>query len=150
MPTIKKILAPIDFTETAEHALDYAVDLAASLGAVVQVVYVYEPPVYSFAEAVLIAPPEMAAKISDKAQQLLDAAVESRRARCPSISGVLLNGAAWEEIGRLAAEQKFDLIVMGTHGRRGIPRALLGSVAEKVLRTSTVPVLAVRPAPQSS
>jgi nucleotide-binding universal stress UspA family protein len=143
MPTLKKILAPIDFTDTSNHALDYAVDLAAVLGATVTVVHVYEPPVYSFADAVLVAPPELAAKISDKAQQLLDAAVNRHRKQCPTISGALVHGAAWEEIGRLAAEQNFDLIVMGTHGRRGLPRAILGSVAEKVLRTSTVPVLTV-------
>jgi nucleotide-binding universal stress UspA family protein len=85
----------------------------------------------------------MAAKISDKAQQMLDEAVNSRRKRCPAISGILLNGAAWDEIGRVAVEQNADLIVMGTHGRRGLPRAILGSVAERVIRTSTVPVLTV-------
>ena len=59
------------------------------------------------------------------------------------MTGVILNGAAWEEIGRLAAEEGTDLIVMGTHGRKGLPRAILGSVAERVIRTSSVPVLTV-------
>jgi nucleotide-binding universal stress UspA family protein len=143
MLTIKKILAPIDFTETSSLALDYAVDLAVALGAAVSVLHVYQPLVYSFPDAVLVAPPDMAAKISDKAQQMLDEAVNSRRKRCPATSGILLNGAAWDEIGRVAVEQNADLIVMGTHGRRGLPRAILGSVAERVIRTSTVPVLTV-------
>lgn len=143
MLTIKKILAPIDFTETSAHALDYAVDLAVAVGAAVSVVHVYQPLVYSFPDAVLVAPPETAAKISDKAQQMLDEAVKSRQKRCPAISSILLNGAAWEEIVRWAKEQNADLIVMGTHGRRGLPRAILGSVAERVIRTSSVPVLTV-------
>lgn len=144
MPTIEKILAPIDFTDTSTHALDYAVDLAAVLGATVYVIHVFEPPVYSFADAVLVVPPDLTVKLSDKAQQLLDRAVESRRKRWPSISGVVVKGAAWEEIGRWAEEKNIDIIVMGTHGRRGLPRAILGSVAEKVLRTSRVPVLTVQ------
>jgi nucleotide-binding universal stress UspA family protein len=143
MLPIKKILAPIDFTETSRHALDYAVELAVALGATVSIVHVFQPLVYSFPDAVLVAPPDTAAKISDKAQQMLDEAVDSHQQRCPGISGILLNGSAWEEIGRLAAEQNADLIVMGTHGRRGLPRAFLGSVAERVVRTSSVPVLTV-------
>ena len=143
MLLIKKILVPIDFTETSARALDSAVDLAQVLDAAVLVVHVYQPPVYSFPDAVLVAPPEMAAKISDKAQRMLDEAVNSRRQRCKAIDGVLVTGAAWEEIGRLAEEQGAHLIVMGTHGRRGLPRAILGSVAERVIRTSTVPVLTV-------
>jgi nucleotide-binding universal stress UspA family protein len=143
MMTIKKIMVPIDFTQTSTHALDYAVDLAIVLGASVSVLHVYQPLVYSFPDTVLVAPPDVATKISDKSQQMLDEAVNSRRQRCPAISGILLNGSAWEEIGRSAAEQNADLIVMGTHGRRGLPRAILGSVAERVIRTSSVPVLTV-------
>jgi nucleotide-binding universal stress UspA family protein len=134
---------PIDFTETSAHALDYAVDLAVGLGATVCVAHIYQPPVYSFPDAVLVAPPELAAKIADKAQQLIDEAVNSRRPRCPAITGVVINGAPWEEIGRIATQQGADLIVMGTHGRKGLPRAILGSVAERVIRTSMVPVLTV-------
>jgi nucleotide-binding universal stress UspA family protein len=58
----------------------------------------------------------------------------------------LLTGDAWHEIVKLAEEGQFDLIVMGTHGRTGIKHALMGSVAEKVLRKATCPVLTVRAA----
>jgi nucleotide-binding universal stress UspA family protein len=145
MPTIKKILVPVDFTESSNHALDYAVDLAVALGAAVSVLHVFQPPVYNIADAVIVAPPAMAVEISDKAQQMLDSAMNSRRKRCPGISGAVVTGAPWEEIGRLAVEQNADLIVMGTHGRRGLSRAILGSVAERVVRTSKVPVLTVGP-----
>jgi nucleotide-binding universal stress UspA family protein len=59
------------------------------------------------------------------------------------LSAALLSGNPWEEIGKVAKTEHADLIVMGTHGRRGMARAILGSVAEQVIRTSTVPVLVV-------
>lgn len=150
MLSIKKILAPIDFTETSARALDYAVDLAAVLGAAVTVIHVYQVTVYSFPDAVVVAPPTLAAEISNTAQKALDAAISSRRERCPLISSLLLTGNPWEEICRVAVEQSADLIVMGTHGRHGFMRALLGSVAERVIRVSTVPVLAVHGPPDAS
>jgi nucleotide-binding universal stress UspA family protein len=56
----------------------------------------------------------------------------------------LREGAAWREIDAFARERQVDLIVVGSHGRRGLPRALLGSVAEKIVRTAACPVLVVR------
>ena len=144
MPSIKKILAPIDFSEVSNRALDYAVDLAAQVKASVSVVHVYEIPIYTFPEGAYITPPDVAAGLADKAQKSLDAAVSARRDRGVEISGTLTNGSPREEILRLAKEGHADLIVMGTHGRRGLPRAIMGSVAERVLRTSEIPVLTIR------
>ena len=56
------------------------------------------------------------------------------------MDGVLREGIAWEEINKVAEELQVDLVVIGTHGRKGLARALLGSVAEKVVRTSHRPV----------
>jgi len=144
MLTIKKILAPIDFSEVSNRSLDYAVDLAAQVKAAVSVVHVYEIPVYAFPEGAIITPPDVAAELADRAQKSLDAAVAARKGRGVEISGTLTNGSAREEILRLAKEGNADLIVMGTHGRRGLPRAIMGSVAERVIRTSEIPVLTVR------
>jgi nucleotide-binding universal stress UspA family protein len=149
MTSIKKILAPIDFSEVSNRSLDYAVDLAAQINAAVLVVHVYEIPVYGFPEGAIITPPDVAADLADRAQKSLDAAVSARRQRGVEISGTLSNGSPREEILRLAKECHADIIVMGTHGRRGLPRALLGSVAERVVRTSEIPVLTVR-GPQES
>jgi len=140
---IATILAPIDFSETSMQALDYAVDLAAKVGATVKVVHVYQIPLYSFPDGVIVAPAELAAELSDKAQKNLDTTVAARKNRGVEISGLLVSGVSWEEISDLASKSQADLIVMGTHGRHGIQRALLGSVAEKVIRSSTVPVLVV-------
>jgi nucleotide-binding universal stress UspA family protein len=144
MPSIKKILAPIDFSEVSNRSLDYAVDLAAQIKAAVWVVHIYEIPVYAFPEGAIITPPDIAADLADRAQKSLDAAVAARRDRGVQISGTLTNGGPREEILRLAKEGNVDLIVMGTHGRRGVPRAILGSVAERVIRMSDIPVLTIR------
>jgi nucleotide-binding universal stress UspA family protein len=146
MRPIKRILAPIDFTDASNASLEYAMDLAAALGAAVSVVHVYQIPMYSFPDGAIITSSELAAQLSDTAQKNLDAAVHNHQKRGSSASGTLVSGNPSEEIVRLAQLEKADLIVMGTHGRRGLSRALLGSVAEQVLRTSPVPVLAVRSA----
>src|SRR6185295_15875858 len=126
MIPIKKILAPIAFDHAPSESLDYAVQLAHQLGASVCVVHVYPIPVYSFPEGVLITSAEMAAQLSEVAQKHLDDAVASRQGRGVKLSSLLVTGNAWEEIGKIAKSENFDLIVMGTHGRRGMSRALFG------------------------
>lgn len=141
MLSVQRILVPVDFSEKSDRALDYAIELAKKLEARITVVHAYEIPVYGFSDASVVATPDLAARLSDSAQKTLDALVESRRDRGVPIDGVLRNGVAWEEIEAVAKEGKADLIVIGTRGRRGLARALLGSVAESVIRTSDVPVL---------
>jgi nucleotide-binding universal stress UspA family protein len=143
MVPIKKILVPIDFSETSNHALDYAIDLAKSLGASITVAHSYVIPLYAFPDGAIITSPELAAQLSDAAQKNLDKAVSARKERGVELTSVLTTGVPFEEVTRLAQELRVDLIVMGTHGRRGLPRALLGSVAETVIRTSSIPVLAI-------
>ena len=144
MRPIQRILAPIDFTAASNASLEYAIDLAAALKAAVLVVHVYQIPMYSFPDGAIITSSELAAKLSDAAQKNLDAAVHLHEQRGVSVSAMLVSGDPPEEIVRLAQVEKADLIVLGTHGRRGLSRALVGSVAEQVLRTSPVPVVTMR------
>jgi nucleotide-binding universal stress UspA family protein len=108
------------------------------------VIHAYEIPVIGFPDGALIATSDMAARIANAARAALDTAVEQREGRGVPIVGVLRQGAAWEEINAVADEISADLVVIGTHGRRGLARALLGSVAENVVRTSTRPVTTIR------
>jgi nucleotide-binding universal stress UspA family protein len=135
------ILVPHDFSETAEHALSYALDLAERLGARVTIVHAYDDP-YAAAESLQFSA-EMLRVIERAARTALDGVVTRARRSGIAIEGVLRQGTAWREIGTAAVSSKADLIVMGTHGRRGVSRALLGSVAEKVIRTAPCPVLTV-------
>ncbi len=143
MAVFKHILVATDFSETSEQALQVTLDMARESGAELTVLHTAEIPssVYTgqtFAVVDLMQP------IIDVAQQKLDAFMRSVRERHPRADGVLKVGVAWEQILAGAAEVHADLIVIGTHGRRGIAHAVLGSVAERVVRLSPVPVLTVR------
>ena len=143
MLPITRILVAIDFSETSDRALDAAIELAQKLGASVTVMHAYELPIYGFPDGVLVATVEVAIRLSQAAQEALDAAVSRRQGRGVALTSILRDGAPSVEIVSAAEEIGADLIVVGTHGHRGL-RALLGSVAEKVIRTSSRPVLTLR------
>ncbi len=140
MATLRRILVATDFTATSNLALDWAIELAAPLGASVTVMHAYEIPVIGFPDGALIATSEVAARLGEAARAALESAIEQRQGRGVALVGTLREGVPWEEINAVAEEIDADLIVIGTHGRRGIARALLGSVAENVIRTSHRPV----------
>jgi len=139
----KRILVATDFSDTANAAFDYAVDLARQLGAKVTALHAYELPVYGFPNGALVASVEMATRIMTSAQEALDAACKARASKGVEITPIVRQGVTWEEVHRVAEEVDADLIVIGTHGRKGLSRALLGSVAEKIIRTATRPVLTI-------
>ena len=142
--TIQTILVPLDFGEVSEHALDVALDLAQQLRAKVHVVHVYQIPVYGFPDGAFVTGPEVASRIADASQKGLDAVVEKYAARGVTLTSSLRQGSAHEEIVETARALPAELIVVGTHGRGVIAHALLGSVTEKVVRMSPVPVLTIR------
>jgi nucleotide-binding universal stress UspA family protein len=137
----KRILVAVDFTPTAERALDYAIDLAKSLGARVTVLHSYELPIVGFPDGAIVATADIAARIMNASQEAMEKLVTSRAGRGVPLEPVIKTGPPWEVINDYADDIKADLIVIGTHGRRGLSRALLGSVAENVIRTSTRPIL---------
>ncbi|WP_437687675.1 universal stress protein [Sorangium sp. So ce176] len=148
---MKTLLLAHDFDETSELALDTAIELARKLSAKIVVAHVYSVPVYSFPEgSSLIPSAEDAARLAEAAQRSLDQVIERRATPDVEISGVLRAGVPDEEICRLAGEIGADMIVIGTHARGAVARALLGSVAQRVVRSATVPVLTIRgPQPES-
>jgi len=109
--------------------------------------HAYEIPIVGVPDGALIATPELAARISDAARSALDTTLKRLEGRGAQVQGVLREGVAWEEIEHVANDIDADVIVIGTHGRRGIARALLGSVAENVIRTSYRPVLTIHGPP---
>ncbi|WP_437575817.1 universal stress protein [Sorangium sp. So ce887] len=143
---MKTLLLAHDFDETSELALDTAIELARKLSAKIVVAHVYSLPVYTFPEgSSLIPSAEDAARLAEAAQRSLDQVLERRRGVADvELSGVLRAGVPDEEICRLAEEIGADMIVIGTHRRGAIARALLGSVAQRVVRAAKAPVLTVR------
>jgi nucleotide-binding universal stress UspA family protein len=106
-------------------------------------------PVYSYAGLSYL-PPDVAAVVEEAAETSLASAMALVIKNPPRAKSVLVRGRPEVEILDAASRLKVDLVVMGTHGRRGVSRMLLGSVAEKVVRSSPVPVLTIRMKPRSS
>jgi len=138
----ERILVATDFSESSRQALEYALSIAERFGSELALVHSWETPDYSYA-AGLYLPVDVVAPIERAAAARLEEAATELKARFSSASSVLRAGVPWEEILETASQWPADLIVMGTHGRRGLKRALLGSVAEKVVRMSRIPVLTV-------
>lgn len=141
---VRTILVAVDFSETSDHALEVALDLAQALGAKVHVAHVYQIPVYGFPDGAFLAGPEVATRLSQASQRGLDEVVARHADRGVPMISHLKEGPAHEGILETATEVSADLVILGTHGRGAIAHALLGSVSEKVVRTSKIPVMTVR------
>jgi len=142
---IKRILCPVDFSDTSRRALEWAGQMAAWTGAALEVVHAMEDAPAMTAYAGL---PDMGAPADPRASAQrdlnewvagLDEAVRSRsKIR-------VISGRSHKAILSYAAESRADLIVMGTHGRSGFEQAVMGSVTERVMRHAQCPVLVVPP-----
>lgn len=138
-----RILVPTDGSAGTRRAVDHAIRLAEAHGSTVHGLYVVNTASYASFSM------ETAWEgIGDMLRDEGEAAVADIRDRAESagvpVETAVLEGSPSREIVRYAEDQGCDLIVMGTHGRGGIDRLLLGSVAERVVRASEVPVLTVR------
>jgi len=143
MRTIKKILVPTDFSASARAAVDYAVDLAHKFDAQVTLIHAYQTPAYLLPEGSILAGSDMIVDIMNRAAEALADARRGLEGKVP-VETLLVEGLPFIQVVNAAREGNFDLIVMGTHGRTGIRHVLLGSVAERVVRTAPCPVLTVR------
>ena len=139
----KTILVPHDFGTGSDHALTYAVDLAKALGAELVVMHAFEIPMIGFPDGALVATPELASRVLEGANTGLKKAIAPHATAGHALRSMVKQGPTWQTIIETATEIGAGMIVMGTHGRHGLPRALLGSVAEKVVRSAHCPVLTV-------
>jgi nucleotide-binding universal stress UspA family protein len=146
--TFKHIVVATDFSESAEHALELAAEMALKFEAALTLVHSWEAPSYSYGGGLYV-PVDLITPIEEAARKRLAEALLTLKQRVPNADSSLRSGPAWQEILTAASELDADLIVVGTHGRRGLNRALLGSVAEKVVRMADVPVLTVHGAHRS-
>ena len=145
MPEIKKIMCAVDFSEASREVADYAATLAKCTGAEILVLYV-APSLSQYVG--FHVPPS---SIETFVKEIVSGADKSMEAflaeefKGANVRGEVVTGYAAEEILNAAEEEKVDMIVMGTHGRKGIDRILFGSVAEKVVKSAKCPVVTVRP-----
>ena len=143
MPLPKIILVPTDFGEPSEAALDYALDFARAFGAEIVLMHAYEIPMISFPDGAIVATADLTTRVLEGARIGLERQAASRQDSGVILRTLVKQDDPYHAVNETAAEVHADLIVMGTHGRTGIPRALIGSVAEKVVRTAKVPVLTI-------
>ena len=144
MIPFRQIVVPIDFDVSSEEVTHAALDLADKYGGKITVVHVYPLPEQVYGVYAAFGGADFVGSIRVAAEKALEEAVTPLRHRMPALTAVVRAGDAWQEIIAVATEIGADLIVMGTHGRRGVARVFLGSVAEKVVRRSPVPVLTIR------
>lgn len=142
--TIKRILCPVDFSDFSRHALDHAVAIARQSQAAVTALYVV-PPVQTSYPALGVGAYVPYVYTVDDLKQFQLAVERFVSGVGYPVTAVSVEAVVVDEILKRAAELPADLIVMGTHGRSGFDRLLLGSVAERVLAKAQCPVLTIPP-----
>jgi len=147
----RSILVPVDYSEHSKGSVRYALALAASVGATVHIVHVWDRPTYATDAVTVRRPGEEHCSLAELVQKNAEGDMSDFLASLAlppdvKLSHRLLSG---DPAGKVVEELKrgeYDLVVLGTHGRTGLVHLLLGSVAEKLVRLSPVPVLTVPPA----
>jgi nucleotide-binding universal stress UspA family protein len=147
MIQLQRILCPIDFSPTSSHAADYAATLAKSCGAQLVLLHVIPEmtyPMRSFGMSHSLE--HIQEELQEKAMDTLEKRADELRHEHSDlrVDCALRSGEPHEVTLSCAADEQADMIVMGTHGHTGLAHALLGSTAEKIVRTSERPVLTVR------
>ena len=145
MTNFEMILCAVDFSPASQAPLELAADLARRHRCQLSVAHVFEPPTAT-ATDLLVSPPELFdAAVCDTERELERCRARAQELSDRPIRSVLLKGAPAEALVEWAREHPCDLIVLGTHGRNGLERFVLGSVAEKVVRTASCSVMVARP-----
>ena len=147
MIALKNIVVATDFSEPSDAALAYGRALARTFGATLHLVHVVDnvPTLVYGAEAYAVSMPELQQEVENAARtQLADLLVDNDRPPLPARAVLLTSNAPAAAIVDYAKGERIDLIVAGTHGRGGVAHLLMGSVAERVVRTAPCPVLTVR------
>ncbi len=145
MIAMSKILLPVDFSKFSLYALKYAVSLAKEFKAKLYVmhvvdVYLHDPAYFT----PFISDRPVKEDYAEKARSHIDENILPQVPRGIETEVVVRDGKPFVEIVRFAREEAVDLIVIATHGRTGLSHAMMGSVAEKVVRKAPCPVLSVR------
>lgn len=145
MARIGNIMCAVDFSDMSSKVASYTQELAKSLNASVKVVYV--APSLSQYVGFHVPPTSIenfVGEIVTGAEKTMDSFIEENFSQI-NVEGKVLSGYAAEEIINFAEQENIDLIIMGTHGRKGIDRVLFGSVAEKIVKSAKMPVMTIRP-----
>ena len=146
MLEIKRILFPCDLTANASKILTYVLSLAEKYDSTICLFHVVQD---LHAWGALYVPHTSLAldqeKLMEAAERLMDEVCDEHLQSCPNFQRRIVAGDPADEIMKIMESEQFDLVVLGTHGRKGLEHTIFGSVAEKVVKKSPVPVLTVNP-----
>jgi universal stress protein A len=143
--SFQKLLVPVDFSAHSVEATRVAAELARRFDASLTLIHVNDPMIYALPDGVVMVPPAAIKDLQDALRSRLDGARrQALEAGAPRVEAQLLEGFVASEIVQFAQRGAFDLIVMGTHGRSGMAHLFIGSIAERVVRLSSCPVLTVK------
>jgi nucleotide-binding universal stress UspA family protein len=145
MLEIKKILFPCDLTENLPKILTYVLSIAEKYNSMIYLFYVIDDDPYRWS-----IPPHYSVtfdkqEILNGAEKAMEKVCEEKLQGCPNFDRKIIFGYPPTEILKTIESECIDLVIMGTHGREGLDHAIFGSVAEKVIRKSPVPVLIINP-----
>ena len=142
---IKQLLVPTDFSENAQHALDYAIALAKRCSAKVHLLHTPVVPTYLLMDLSYSPGPEAVTRILNDAQEALDQQAKGIAAAGVEHYTAIREGTVHEVIRDYAREHDVDLVVIGTHGRSGVSKLMYGSVTERVIKTVHTPIIVIPP-----
>ncbi len=138
---IQRILVPVDFSSYSKSTIEYASMIAKRFNATILLMHVIDSTPYSVTDTFKVVDHQKV--LETLAGSLLQNLVEDLRARNLEVKSHLVWGNPNREILDTAQRETADLIVMGTHGRTGLPHVIIGSVAERTVRLSRIPVLTI-------
>ena len=142
---IKQILVPTDFSENAQHAVDYGIDLAKRCSAKLHLLHTPVIPTYLLMDLSYSPGPEAVTRILNDSQDALDQQAKSVAAAGVEYFTAIREGTVHEVIRDYASEHGVDLVIVGTHGRTGVSKLMYGSVTERVIKTVHTPIIVVPP-----
>jgi nucleotide-binding universal stress UspA family protein len=142
--TFKKILCAVDFSDPSRDALRAAADLARTAGVPLVLIHVWQPPLWTTDYGIQLPNDALLEARGVEESKLASWQAEAHQLGAHDVTTRLVRGVPWDEIVGAARDDKaIDVIVLGTHGRTGLQRALIGSVAERVVRHAPCTVMVV-------
>lgn len=144
MKKINEIIVPIDFLRHTDQITEYAVYMAEKFGASLKFVHVIEPP-QSVADQEYPSLRSYTAEVVTSAEEKMKQLVEQCRNNFSGCEGTILKGDIVDTLIKYAQDKEGDLIILGTHGRKGLSKMWLGSVAERVIKSAPCPTLTCNP-----
>ena len=146
MKEYKKILFPVDLSESSEKIVPEVQALVKKLESQIHLLFVAR--VFDYFGSIYVPAPSITTlekDIIDGAEKRIDEFVDQYFSDYPDTKAAVVTGDATEEIIKYIESQGIDLVIMGTHGRKGMDKIIFGSVADRVVKTAPVPVLVVNP-----